>query len=263
MIASNDSVNGSKRERLSQWGQASPRSLARIAGGLYLINILLGIFSLGFVSSAIVVTGDAAATAHNILANELLYRSGLVAHIAVLLTNIPLAVIFYDLLRVVNRRFSLLVVFFTLVGTAVEGVALLNQFAPLALLEGGQYSSVFNTQQLQALAYMPLGSLNVSFDLPQVFYSFYLLSAAYLVLRSTFLPRAVGALLALAGLAYLTNSFATFLAPGFAASLLPYILLPGLIGEGSLTLWLLVKGVNDQRWKEQASAAGDRVPRTA
>src|SRR5215467_2793169 len=109
----------------------SPQRTARIAGGLYLVNIVLGFFAIGVVPSAIIVSGDAAATAHNILAHELLYRSGIVAHIIILLTNMPLAVIFYDLLKVVNRRLSLLVVFFTIVGTAIEGVALLNQFTPL------------------------------------------------------------------------------------------------------------------------------------
>jgi Domain of unknown function (DUF4386) len=116
--------------------EASPRHLARIAGALYLIIIVEGLFATGYVPAALVVPGDAAATAHNILAHELLYRLGLVAHIIVLPCNIPLAVIFYDLFKVVNRRLSLLVVFFTLVGTAVEGANLLNQFAPLMLLGG-------------------------------------------------------------------------------------------------------------------------------
>ena len=237
--------------------EASPRRLARIGGGVYLINIVLGFFSIGVIPSLLIVSGDAAATAHNILANELLYRSGIVAHIIILLTNFPLAVIFYELLRVVNRKLSLLVVFFTLVGTAIEGVALLNQFEPLVLLAGGQSLTAFNTQQLQALAYTQIEMQNINFNLPQVFYSFYLLSAGYMVFRSTFLPRAVGVLLTSASLAYLTNSFASFLAPSFAASLFPYILVPGLIGEGSICLWLLVKGVNVQRWRERASAAGD------
>lgn len=223
--------------------------LARLAGSLYLVNIILGFFAIGFVPSVIVVPGNAAATSHNILANDFLYRSGLVAHIIVLLTNIPLAVVFYDLLRVVSRRVSLLVVFFTLVGTAVEAAVLLGQFVPLIILESGQYSGVFTPQQLEALAYIPLGSSSISFDVPEVFFSFYLIPAAYLVFKSTFLPRAIGVLLGVAGLAYLTNCLASFLAPGFATILLPYILLPGLIGESSFTLWLLLKGVNIERWR--------------
>src|SRR6266581_7814321 len=128
---------------------ASPRHLARIAGGLYLIIIVGGFFAIGYVPAALVVPGDAAATAHNILMHELLYRLGLVAHIIVLPCNIPLAVIFYDLFKVVNRRLSLLVVFFTLVATAVESANLVNQFVPLVLLDGGPYSSAFTAQQLQ------------------------------------------------------------------------------------------------------------------
>ena len=234
---------------------ASPRLMARIAGGLYLIIIVGGFFAIGYVPAALVVPGDAAATAHNILAHELLYRLGFVAHLINLLCNIPLALIFYELFKVVNRRLSLLVVFFTLVGTAVEAANLLNQFAPLMLLGGGHYLSVFTPEQLQALAYMSLDSQAMSYNIQQVIYTGYLLAAGYLVFRSTFLPRTVGVLLAIGALCYLTYSFAIFLSPGFAAHLVPYIQLPSLVGEGSLCLWLLVIGVNVQRWKAQASAA--------
>ncbi len=236
---------------------ASPRHLARIAGGLYLIIIVAGFFAIGLVPATIVVPGDAAATAHNILTHELLYRLGLVAHIIILPCNIALALIFYDLFKVVSRRLSLLVVFFTLVGTAVEGANLLNQFAPLRLLGGEHYLSVFTTEQLQALAYMPLASQAISYNIQQVIYAGYLLAAGYLVFRSTFLPRTVGVLLAIGGLCYLTNSFATFLAPEFAAGLFPYIQVPSGVAELSLCLWFLVMGVNVQRWKEQASKASE------
>ena len=234
---------------------ASPQHLARMAGGLYLIIIVGGLFSIGYVSAALVVPGDAAATAHNIQAHELLYRLGLVAHIIVLPCNIPLAAIFYDLFKVVNRRLALLVVFFTLVGTAVEGVNVLNQFAPLMLLGGGHYLSVFTPEQLQALAYMSLDSQAMSYNIQQVIYTGYLLAAGYLVFRSTFLPRTVGVLLAIGALCYLTYSFADFLAPGFAALLVPYIQVPSGVAELSLCLWLLVMGVNVSRWEKQASRA--------
>jgi hypothetical protein len=237
---------------------ASPRHLARIAGGLYLIIIVGGFFAIGYVPAALIVPGDAAATAHNIQAHELLYRLGLAAHIIILPCNIPLAVIFYDLFKVVSRRLSLLVVFFTLVGTAVEGANLLNQFAPLMLLGGGHYLSVFTPEQLQALAYMPLDSQAISYNIQQVIYAGYLLAAGYLVFRSTFLPRTVGVLLAIGGLCYLTYSFATFLAPEFAAHLVPYIQLPSGVAELSLCLWLLVIGVNVSRWEKQASKASER-----
>ncbi len=237
---------------------ASPRHLARIAGGLYLINIVGGFFAIGYVSAALVVPGDAATTTHNILAHELLYRLGLVAHMIIIACNIPLALIFYELFKVVNRRLALLVVFFTLVGTAIEGANLLYQFVPLMILGGGHYLSVFTPEQLQALAYMPLDLQAISYNIQQVIYAGYLLVAGYLVFRSTFLPRVIGVLMAIGGLCYLTYSFADFLAPGFAAHLVPYIQVPSGLAELSLCLWLLVMGVNVTRWEAQARRALER-----
>jgi hypothetical protein len=233
----------------------SPRRLARMAGALYLINIVLGAFAISIVPAMIVVSGDAAATAHNIQTHELLYRLGLVAHVVVTVTNVPLAVIFYDLFKVVNRRLALLDACFILVATAIEASGLLNQFAPLVLLGGGPYASALPAAQLQALAYMPGALSSIDYSIHTLFFGFDIIVFAYLVLRSTFLPRAIGVLLAIDGLAYLVYSFAYLLAPGFAAHLVPWIQLPALIGEGSLCLWLLVVGVNVERWKEWAGAA--------
>ncbi len=191
----------------------------------------------------------------NIRAHELLYRLGLAAHVVVTVTNVPLAVIFYDLFKVVNRRLALLDAFFILVATAIEAAGLLHQFAPLVLLNSVSSAST-PAAQLQALAYAPGSALSgIDYSIHTVFFGLDILCAAYLVLRSTFLPRAIGVLLAVDGLAYLLYSFADFLAPGFAAQLVPWIQLPALLGEGSLCLWLLVVGVNVERWKERAGAA--------
>jgi hypothetical protein len=233
--------------------ETRPQRLARIAGVLYLLNIVGGAFAIGYVQTVLVVPGNAAATAHNIVTHELLYRLGLAVHLVPDVTNVALAVIFYDLFMVVNRRFALMVVFFTLVGTAVESASLLNQFAPLSLLAGGHYASGLPAQQLQALAYLPIDLQGISYSISEVFFGFYALTIGYLVFRSTFIPRAVGVLLAIDGVAYLVYSFSEILAPQFAAHLVPWIQLPILLGEGSLMLWLLVKGVNAQRWQEQAS----------
>ena len=233
---------------------ASPRRLARIAGGLYLINIVAGAFAIGVVP-AILIVPDVATTAHNIQTHELLYRFGLVAHVVVTATNIPMAVIFYDLLKVVNRRLALLDVFFTLVATSVEVAGIPSQFTPLVLLGSSHYTSALPPAQLHALAYLPGDLSTIDYSTYAVFYGFDFICVAYLVLRSTFLPRAIGALLAIDALAYLTDGFANMIAPGFAAHLVPWIGLPTSIGEGSLCLWLLVVGVNVERWKERASAA--------
>jgi hypothetical protein len=234
---------------------ASPRQLARTAGALYLINIVFGAFALGVIP-AILIVPSAAATAHNIQAHELLYRLGLAAHVVVTVTNIPMAVIFYDLLKVVNRRLALLDVFFTLVATSVETAGILGQFTPLALLGSSRYTHALPPAQLHALAYLPGDLSTTSYSIYGVFYGFDALCIAYLVLKSTFLPSAIGILMAIDGLAaYLTYGFADLLAPGSAAHLAPWIQLPTIIGEGSLCLWLLVVGVDTQRWTEQARAA--------
>jgi hypothetical protein len=237
----------------------SPTQLARIAGGLYLVVILGGFFAIGYVPATIVVSGDPSATTHNLQAHELLYRLGLVVHVIILCCNVPLAVIFYDLFKVVNRRAALLVVFFTLVGSAVEGANIPGQFAPLTLLHAGSYSSALTTAQVQALAYLPMDLQEVSYGAYTVFFSFYGLAIGYLVFRSTFLPPVIGALLAIGALCYLTYSFTTQLSPDFAHHLVPYIQLPSLVGEGSFCLWLLIAGVNVQRWNERASAAAQRI----
>jgi len=238
---------------------ASPRQLARAAGGLYLINILGGFFAIGLVPGLLFVAGDAAATAHNIQANELLYRSGLLAHITIDVTAVFLAVIFYDLFRVVNRRLALLVVFFTLVATAVESANLVNQFVPLVLLDGGPYSSAFTGQQLQAQVYMPTALQGIAYDVNSVFFGFYGLTIGYLVFRSTFLPRVIGVLLAVGASCYMAYGVADIVSPAFAAHLVPYIQLPSLVGEGSFCLWLLFAGVNVRRWNEHASSAAPQL----
>src|SRR4030088_2171165 len=135
----------------------APRQLARMAGALYLINIVLGAFAIGIVPAMSVVSGDAAATAHNIQTHELLYRFSLVAHLVVTVTNVPLAVIFYELFKVVNRRLALLDAFFILVATAIEAAGLLNQFTPLVLLGDESLAAALPTAQLQAPAHVPLG----------------------------------------------------------------------------------------------------------
>src|SRR5918998_873484 len=152
---------------------ASPRQLARIAGGLYLLNIVAGFFAIGVVPAALVVPGDAASTVQNIQANQLLYRLGLAAHMIPIVCNVPLVVILYDLFKVVDRRLALLMVFFSLVGTAVESANLLTQFTPLVLLDGGQDALALTADQVEALAYAPLGLQSIGYNIQQVIYAFF------------------------------------------------------------------------------------------
>lgn len=234
--------------------ETSPRLKARIAGVLYLIIIVGGIFAEMFVRERLVVHRDPAATAANILAHETLFRFGFAAHLIILLCALAVLSIFYQLLKRVNKNLALLMVFFNLLSIAIESVSLLGHYAPLILLKGTSHLGALNPEQLHALAYLPLRVQSVGYDLALVFFGFFCIWIGYLIFKSTFLPRILGVLMAIAGLCYLINSFVHFLAPQH--SLFPYILLPCFIAELSLCLWLLVVGVNEERWKEQASAAG-------
>jgi hypothetical protein len=230
-----------------------PQRSARLAGSLYLLVIVGGFFAIGVVPALLIVPGDAIATAGNIRANESLYRLGLVAHVLILLANVPIAVIFFDLFRVVNRRVAALMAVFLVVGTSVEGASLLDQFAPLAILTGSA-EIAFSREQVEVLAALPLATHVIGYDIYAVFFGCYGLALGYLVFGSSFMPRLIGVLLALGATCYLVRSFSSFLAPDLAASLVPFILLPSLVGEGSLSLWLLARGVSVERWQERAAA---------
>lgn len=191
---------------------------------------------------------DAAATATNILAHEALFRSGTAALLISTAFYVAATLFVYELLKPVSRSVSLLAAFFSLVGCAVGALSCLFDFAPFIILGGAHYLSVFTVEQLQALALMFLKVRAQANNIGLVFFGLHCLGIGYLIFRSTFLPRLVGVLMVFAGLGWLT-----FLSPPLANSLAPYNMLPGAIGELSLTLWLLVKDVNIQRWNEQAS----------
>jgi hypothetical protein len=233
---------------------ASPRQLARMAGALYLVNIVAGAFSIGVVPSLLVVH-NVGTTAHNIQTHELLYRLGLAAHVLVTVTNVPMAVIFYELFKVVNRRIAMLDMFLGLTATAIEAASLLNQFTPVVLLGSSRYTSALPPAQLHALAYLPTNLATTDYSIYTVFYGLGFITSAYLVYKSTFLPKTIGVLLAIDALTYLVNGFTTMLAPGVAAHLGAWVGIPTIIAEGSYCLWLLIAGVNVERWNEQARAA--------
>lgn len=222
---------------------------------MWLTIIVAAAFAEFFVRGRMFVAGDAAATATNILAHEPLYRLGGAAALIYLLCDIAVAPILYELFKPVNRSLSLLASFFRLAMVAILGANLLNFFAPLVLLKSAHLLTAFKPDQLQALALVSLKLYDQVYFIALLFFGFHCLLIGYLIYRSTFLPRIVGALMAIAGVCYLTHGFASVLAPALAGRLFTYLMPFGLPGELSLTLWFLAIGVNVQRWKEQAGAA--------
>ncbi|HSU89922.1 MAG TPA: DUF4386 domain-containing protein [Sporolactobacillaceae bacterium] len=232
--------------------EISPQTYARIGGVLYLIIIVAGGFAEGVVRSRLIVAGDAAATAKNIMASEWTWRIAFAGDLAIYACAVPLVLIFYVLLSPVNRNLALLAVFFNLVSIAIEGVNALSHFAPLLILNGADYLKVFDQHQLQALALLFVNLHAYGFAISLTIFSFVLLLEGYLIFNSGYFPKTLGVFVAIAAICYLTNSFALFLAPVFQAKIFPTILIPSFIGELSLCLWLLVMGVNVPKWEDKA-----------
>ena len=229
--------------------EASPRFQARMAGLIAWITTTAGFAAI--VIGNLVVNDNAAATAHNILANEPLYRLAVVGDVISVL-YIVYTLLLYYLFRPVNRNLALLGALFSLVGIAVGMLIPLFDLAALVVLKDAPSLRGFNPDQVQATALLFLKLRAQAYALSAVLFGTYNMLTGYLIVRSIFLPRILGVLLALAGVGYLINTFASFLAPDFAAHLSPWILIPG-GSELLLAAWLLVVGVNEQRWQEQAS----------
>mgnify|MGYP003557415591 FL=1 len=220
-----------------------PQVAARIAGFLYLLVIAGGLFAQVFVRERLIVAGDAAATADNLLQHATLYRWGFGIHLAYLLCATVLAVILYDMLRRVSAGLALLALCFDMAAITVEGIHLLHHLAPLLLLTDGGLAGM-EPSQLQAMAYARARLFAFGFGISLVFFGAFCIVAGVLIYRSHFLPRTLGVMMVIAGICYLINSFALFLAPALASLLFPYILMPCLLAELSLALWLLVKGID-------------------
>jgi hypothetical protein len=182
-----------------QIAEVSLRPSARITGIVYFLYFLTAVFG-EFFLKGMVVEGDAAATANNILAQQPLFRLGLATGLIATACYIAVTALFYGLFKPVNRSLSLLAAFFGVVGCAITAIGSLFQLAPLVVLGGAQYLSVFNVEQLQALAFMFLKLNTQTANICLVIFGFYDLLIGYLIYRSTFLPRFLGVLMALAGL---------------------------------------------------------------
>ncbi|HEX3671448.1 MAG TPA: DUF4386 domain-containing protein [Candidatus Cybelea sp.] len=232
----------------------SPRLTAKLAGVAYLICVLTGLFAEIGVRGALVVYTDAAATARNILASESLYRWGFAADIVGGVAYLVVTVLLYELLKPVNRTLSLLAAFFSLAGIAVGAVAALGHLAPLLILKDA-YMAPYDAAQAQALALLALKLHARGYWIALIFFGCYELVLGYLIYKSSFMPRILGALVAIAGAAFLLNSFALFVSPTIGNAINSFMLALDGIGEISLMLWLLVFGVDEAKWHQRASAS--------
>jgi len=227
--------------------EASPRFKARMAGVFEVLEGMTSAFGQVFVLGRLVVFSDAAATAANILGHQPLFWLGFVSSLIGVACHIAWTLLFYELFEPVNRSLSLLAAFVGLVVCGLQALTSLLYLAPLLILQGGSSVSAFTAEQLQALALIFLKLNAYAFEIDLVFFGFWCVLAGYLIFRSTFLPRILGVLLAIDGLGW-----ATYMYPPLASYLFPFIAAASALAEIPLQLWLVVMGVNPQRWKEQA-----------
>ncbi|MDI1326476.1 MAG: DUF4386 domain-containing protein [Brevundimonas sp.] len=234
--------------------EARPQLYARFAGLIYLFVIVFGGWSEGFVMGALVVPGDAAATAHNILGAESVWRTSVAGNLLVPILAVPQLWIEYLLLKPASKNLALLFVLFNGVSLAIETVSKLFLLMVAPVLTDPGHAAAFAPDQVHAMADLMLTAHDISFHIALIFFGFACLLIGTLVFRSGYLPRFLGVMMGLAGVCYLVATFGALFAPAFGQAISPWILLPVLIGESAMCLWLLLRGVNVKRWRERLDA---------
>jgi hypothetical protein len=205
-----------------------------------------------YVPSSLIVPGDAATTASNIMASESLFRLGIVSALLLQIVNILVVLLLYKLLKPVNRTHAVLMVIFFLVSVPITMLNELNQFASLLLSSGADYLEAFDVHQLQALVPLFLDLHEHGVSITQIFWGLWLFPMGYLVFKSGYIPRLLGVLLIIGGFGYLIDSFGTLLSPNFDATIIATITGFLFWGELLLPLWILIKGINVEQWEQRA-----------
>jgi hypothetical protein len=212
---------------------------------LYVIISIVGFFAMGYVPDKVIVHGDAAATANNIAAHEMLFRLGIAGELAGQAGFIFVARALYDLFKGVNRRHASLMVILIVISIPIAFLNEMNSFAALVLVRGADFLSIFEKPQRESLAMLFLNLHGRGFVVCEVFWGLWLFPLALLVYKSRFLPRFLGVWLALAGFAWVILSLTSTLLPEYQDRVNSY-LQPAIIGEIVFMLWLLIKGAKPQ-----------------
>jgi hypothetical protein len=223
------------------------KTKARVTGALFLFYIVAGVIAEGFISDRLVAPGDAARTAANILGHESLYRAGFALYLVEMAGQIVTVMLFYELLAAVSKSLARISAALELAGCVIKAMSRLFYFAPLLALGGASYLSVFTAVQLQALALLFLRINAYGAGIALVFFGFSGLLQGYLIIKSTFLPRWLGVWAVIASVGWLS-----FLSPPLGLRLFPFVAAVGVLGALVTIGWLVIVGVDEQRWKEQA-----------
>jgi hypothetical protein len=228
----------------------SLKRTAKLAGLLYLIWVITGIYGVFYIPSQTIIPGDAAATARKILANEFLFRTGIINDIISATLWVFVALVLYRLFKQVNERQAKLLVVLVIVQIPAAFFMEALNIASLMIIKG-EVLKTFELVQRQDLAMLFFKVSAYGSIVLETFWGLWLLPFGLLVYKSVFIPRILGIFLILNGIAYIIHSFTTLLLPDYQATVRLFAFPFWILGEISIMLWLLIKGVNLSRWKEK------------
>ena len=231
----------------------SIKNPGRFAGLLYVLASIVGFFAMGYVPNKLIVHGNAAATANNILASETLFRLGIASEIIGQAAFIFVALALYDLLKGVNQRHASLMVLLIVVSIPIAFLNELNSIAALVLMRGGDFLSIVEKPQRDALAMLFLKLHGQGFVVAEIFWGLWLFPLGLLVYRSRFLPRFLGIWLGLGGFAWVILSLTAILLPQYQ-NRVDFYCQPAFFGEIAFMLWLLIRGAKPQAVSAAASS---------
>jgi uncharacterized protein DUF4386 len=234
--------------------EISPRAMARLAGVLFLATIAGGVFAQGFLSDRLIVAGDAAATARNIVANTAVVRAAFAIFMIEMACQIGMTAAMYYLLKPVSRSLSATAAVFGYVGSAIKILARLFFYAPLFVLGGSSSLSAFSQGQLEGISSLLLRINSLGAGTACIFLGVNSVIVGYLMLRATFLPRVLGVLGILGGAGWLS-----YLYPPLASTIFVPVALFALFGCAVTIAWLLVRGVDDRKWNRMAMASASSI----
>lgn len=224
----------------------SNNKTAKIAGLIYLLVAVFGMFSMMYVDPKFYVPGDAAATAAKILASQGLFRLGVISNLACQISFLFLVHVLYKLLKSVDKDQARLMVILVVAGIPVACLNALNQFASLLILNNGEQLSAFNPAQLQALAMVFFDMYRHGIFIAEIFWGLWLFPFGWLVFKSGFFPKALGVLLMVGCFGYLIEALVVLLFPAYRVITSPGLAISA-VAEFSFIFWVLFKGVGVQQ----------------
>lgn len=229
----------------------SPKRLARIAGVLYLVTIVAAIIAQGLITERLVSSTNASVTARNIMVHADLFRFGYTMYMIEMVAQTAMTMLFYELLKPVSRTGSLLAAVIGVVGCGIKALSRVFYVAPALVLEGTHYLSTFSAEQLHSIALLFYNVNEMGAAIAVVFFGFSTVITGWLIIQSTYFPRILGWIAVVGGIGWLA-----FLWPPLGYRLNLYIAAVALVGSLATIVWMIVYGVNQERWDQQASRQG-------